>query len=268
MADQKPTQIPTQASSQSTKGAATKAQLSNTVKTLQFAWYVGHLITMVSTIFFALSYVRVFPKAYKFWYKLALFGVVESFGVLILQNIKKNGVNLGALIKEDNFQYLILGLVFFVYSPYVLLTLLSFFLFSTFHVLTYTKHFLLPALNIPETHPVSVKIGNFVASNNTRSMQLAALLEVYTFFLLFVRLLTFSRASLIQFVVYFVFIKLRFEKSAYTRNAFKSIEIKVEDVVNNLGQPAVKNAWLNVKGVFGKIGAFHILNDYTKEKAT
>lgn len=262
MSEEKPSQ-PSQAAPKSAK-----PDLSATVKTLQFAWYVGHLITMVSTIFFALTYVKVFPKSHKFWYKFALLGVVESFGVLIFQSVKKNGANFGVLIKEDNVQYLILGMSLFVYSPYVLLTLLSFFLFSSFHVLSYTKNHLLPSVNIPDSHPVSVQIGNFVSSNNAKSMQLAAVLEVYTFFWLFVRLLTFRQTSLVPFVVYFAFIKLRFEKSAFTRNAFKSIEIKVEDVVNSLGQPAVKDTWLKAKGVFGKIGAFHILNDYTKEKAT
>lgn len=250
------------------KPAATKPELSATVKTLQFAWYVGHVVTTLSTVFFFLTYMKVFPKLYKFWYKLALLGVIESFGVLIYQLVKKNGVNVKVLVKEDNVQYLILALALFVNSPYVLLTLGSFFLFSTFHVLSYTKHYLLPALNVLETHPLLVKIGDFVTANNNKSIQLASVLEVYTLFWLFVRVITFRKTSLVPFVVYLVFIKLRFEKSAFTRNAFKSVEIKVEDVVNRSGQPAAKDAWLKVKGVFAKIGGVHILNDYTKEKAT
>lgn len=267
MSEEKSTKSANQSSTQAPM-ASGKPDLAATVRTLQFSWFVGHVITVVSSVLFALTYIKIFPSSYKFWYKFALLGVVESFGVLIFQSVKKNGANLAVLIKEDNVQYLILGLVLLVYSPYVLLTLLSFFLFSSFHVLSYTKHYLLPALNIPDNHPVCVHIGNFVTSNNSKSMQLAAVLEVYTFVWLLVRLLTFRQTSLVPFVVYLVFLKLRFEKSAFTRNAFKSIEIKVEDVVNNLGQPAVKEAWLKAKGVFGRIGAFHILHDYSKEKAT
>lgn len=260
MSDVKPTQTP--------KPAAAKPELSATVKTLQFAWYIGHVVTTLSTLFFVLTYVKVFPKSYKFWYKLALAGVIESFGVLIFQSIKKNGANVKVLVKEDNVQYLVLALALFLNSPYVLLTLLSFFLFSTFHVLSYTKHYLLPALNIPDTHPISVKIGDFVTANNNKSIQLASVLEVYTLFWLLLRVITFRKTSLVPFVVFLVFIKLRFEKSAFTRNTFKSVEIKVEDVVNKLGQPAVKDAWLKAKAAFARIGAVHILNDYTKEKAT
>lgn len=248
--------------------AVSKSKLSATVKSLQFAWYVGHVITVVSTIFYALTYLRVYPKSYKFWYKFAYLGVIESFGVLIFQSVKKNGLNLKVLIKEDNVQYLFLGLALFVYSPYVLLTLLSFFLFSTFHVLSYTKHYLLPALNIPDTHFVSVKIGEWVTVNNNKSIQLASMLEVYTLFRLFLRVITFRQTSIVPLAVYLVFIKLRYEKSAFTRNAFKSVEIKVEDVINKTGQPAIKDAWIKAKGVFAKIGSFNILNDYTKEKAT
>lgn len=264
MSDTKPAAQPTTA----TKPAVTKPDLSATVKTLQFAWYVGHVVTVVSTIFYGLTYVKVFPSLYKFWYKLALVGVVESFGVLIYQSVKKNGFNYKVLIKEDNVQYLVLGLALFVYSPYVLLTLLSFFLFSTFHVLSYTKHYLLPAFNIPDTHALSVKIGEFVNANNNKSIQLASVFEVYTLFWLFLRVITFRKVSLVPFVVYLVFIKLRFEKSAFTRNAFKSVEIRVEEVVNRAGQPAIKDAWIQAKGVFARVGSFHILNDYTKEKAT
>lgn len=258
----------TNPSAPAAKPAATKPDLSETVKTLQFAWYVGHVITAVSTVFYALTYARVFTKSYKFWYKSALIGVIESFGVLIFQAIKKSGPNFAVLIKEDNVQYLFLGLALFIYSPYVLLTLLTFFLFSTFHVLSYTKHYLLPALDVPETHPLSVKIGDFVTANNNKSIQLASVLEVYTLFWLLVRVLTFRKTSLVPFLVYLVFIKLRFEKSAYTRNAFKSVEIRVEDVVNKSGIVPLNDAWLKAKDVFSRIGSFHIINDYTKEKST
>lgn len=245
-----------------------KPDLAATVKSIQFVWYVGHLVTVISTIFYALTYVKIFPTTYKFWYKLALFGVVESFGVLIFQTVKKNGVNTKALLKEDNVQYLFLGGALFIVSPYVLLTLSTFFLFSAFHVLSYTKHYLLPAFEIPETHIVSVKIGDFVTANNNKLIQLASMLEIYTLGWLFLRMLAFRKRSLSPFLVYLVFLKLRFEKSSFTRNYLKTIELKVEDLVNKSGQPVAKDVWFKVKAALNKIGAVHLVNDYTKEKAT
>ncbi|KAM9913086.1 hypothetical protein OXX69_001935 [Metschnikowia pulcherrima] len=237
------------------------------VQTLQFAWFAGHAVTVISAVFYLLTYVRVFPGAYKFWYKLAFLGALGSFGVLIFQSVKKSGVRPALLLKDDNVHYLVLAAVLFVYSPYVLLTLSTFTLFSTFHVLSYARNFLFPLFNIPETHPLSVHVGNFITANNNNSIALASLLEVYTVAWLFVRVITFRKTSLVPFFVYVVFIKFRFEKSAFTRNAFKSVEVKVESLVNRTGVPAAKNVWIKAKGVFHQIGAISIVNDYTKEKS-
>lgn len=246
----------------------TKPDIAATVKTLQFAWYVGHVITVLSTILYALTYVGVFKGAYVVWYKLALLGVIGSFGVLIFQTVKKNGASPQALLRDDNVHYFFLGLSLFVVSPYVFLTLTTFFLFSTFHVLSYTKHYLLPAFDIPDTHILSVKIGEFVAANNSKSIALASALEVFTLVWLLLRTIAFRKRSLLPLLVYLVFIKLRFEKSQFTRDYFKTLELKIEDLATKSGQPAVKDVWVKVKAVFAKIGAVHLVNDFSKEKAT
>lgn len=241
--------------------SAPKAGLSSTVQTLQFAWFIGHVLTVVGTLFFVLTYARVFPSSYKFWYRVALFGVVESFGILIFQGISKSGVNVKTLLREDNIHYFFLGVVLLVFSPYVLLTLAPFFLFASFHVLSYSKNFLLPSFGINDTHPLSKRIGDFVSKNNSSSIQLAALLEVYALVWLLVRVVTFRKVSLVPFVAYLVFIKLRFEKSAFTRNAVKALEIRVEDVVTKSGNPAVRDAWVKVKGVFAQVGKVKLASD-------
>lgn len=243
-------------------------KLSELVKTLQFAWFVGHVTTLVATTFFALSYVRVFPASYKFWYKLALVGVVDSFGVLVFQAVKKGGAKPAALLGDDNVHYLFLGVGLLFVSPYVLLTLTVYVLFSTFHVLSYTKHYLLPVANIGESHPVSVKIGQFVLANNAASIRWAAVLEVVTLGWLLVRVLTFRATLVIPLVLFAVFIKLRFEKSAFTRSAFKSVEMRAEQAVNATGNPKAKDVWIQVKAVFHRIAAVHLAHDYTKEKTT
>lgn len=246
---------------------AKKTDLPALVNTLQFAWFVGHVVTVLSVMFYVLTYLRIMPKTYKFWYKLALLGVIESFGVLIFQSVKKNGANAKLLLKDDNVQYLLLAAVLFVYSPYVLLTLSTFALFSTFHVLSYLKNYLLPAANIPDSHPLSTQIGNFITANNNKSISLACLLEVYTVGWLFVRVLTFRPTSLVPFLVYVIFIKLRFEKSSFTRSAFKSVEIKAESLVNLTGHPVAKDLWVKVKLAFHKVASISLVNDYSKDKS-
>lgn len=228
---------------------------------------MGHSVTLLSSILFLLSYVRVFPSASLFWYKTALFGVLESFGVLIYQTISKNGFSVTQLPRDDNVQYFGLGLVLFVYSPYVALTLSTFMLFSTFHVLSYVKHHLLPAFGITDSHPVSARIGEFISANNNGSIALASLLEVYTAGWLFLRVITFRKVSMIPFLGYVVFLKFRFEKSLYTRNAFKSVEVRIDDLVNMTGQPVVTDAWVKVKTLFYRLSAITITGE-SKQKKT
>ncbi|OBA21912.1 hypothetical protein METBIDRAFT_139837 [Metschnikowia bicuspidata var. bicuspidata NRRL YB-4993] len=241
--------------------------LAEQVKTLQFAWFAGHAVTVLSGAFYLLTYVRVLPGAYKLWYKAAFLGAVESFGVLIYQLAKKLGVHPRLLLRDDNVHYLFLAAVLFVRSPYVLLTLSTFLLFSTFHVLSYARSFLFPAFDISDSHPLSVQVGSFVSTNNHSSIAFASLLEVYTVGWMLVRVLTLRPNSLLPLAAYVVFIKLRFEKSAFTRNAFKSVEVGVEGWVNKSGVPAARSAWVSVKGAFHQAGAFLLVNDHTKEKS-
>lgn len=240
----------------STASTATPATSQASLFTsLQFAWFVGHLVTVLSFGLYLLTYLRIFPKCSKFWYKLALVGVIESFGLLIFQFTKKNGTNIKMLARDDNVQYLALALSLLVFSPYVMMTLAPFVLFSTFHVLSYTRNTLLPHFGIPETHSLSVQIENFVSSNNNKSISLAALLEVYTLFLLFLRLITFRPTSVVPFFSFVLFITLRFNKSAYTRSAIKSVEVRIDELVGRAGVPAIKSAWVAVKGVIAKFGS-------------
>lgn len=237
------------------------------VKTLQFAWFVGHAVTWASSTMFFLTYLRVFPSASQYWYKTALLGVLESFGVLIYQSVTKNGFSVSLWLRDDNVQYLALALVLFVHSPYVALTLSTFFLFSTFHVLSYAKHNLLPAMGIPDAHPVSARIGDFIAANNNKSIALAALLEVYTGAWMFLRVIAFRAVSLVPFLAYVVFLKLRHEKSQFTRAALKSVELRMEDLVNMSGNPMAKEAWVNVKAVFSHIGSTSLTGKSRPPKA-
>ncbi|KAK6456228.1 uncharacterized protein RJT20DRAFT_5620 [Scheffersomyces xylosifermentans] len=240
-------------------------KLLETIKTLQFAWFVGHFVTLISVFYYTLTYIRIFPSTYKLWYVTALLGVIESFGILVYQLVQKNGFNVGLLLKDDNTHYFLYGLLFLWMRPYVLLTLFPFALFSLFHVLVYVKGYILPIFRL-ENSPISEHIGNFVSKSNTKSIQLASGLEIVTYVWLFFRMLAFRKRSLSPFLAYTVFIKKRFETSVYTRDFFKQIEVHIDTNVNKIGHPTLKNVWVQVKDVFRKIGGFYLVNDYTKEK--
>ncbi|CUM67807.1 uncharacterized protein PRCAT00005513001 [Priceomyces carsonii] len=257
--------VPETKTNTSSKAGLDKEKLATAVRSLQFAWFVGHVVTLLSIFFYLLTYVKL-GKYPRFWYQLALIGIVESFGILIYQLSKKT-TSFGTLIRDDNVQYFFLGVGLLVTRPYVLLTLLPFALFSVFHVLAYTKAYLLPVARLDE-HPISTKVGDFISKNNVKSVQLAAVLENFTLVWLFLRIVTFRKRSLLPFILYALFVKVRFEKSSFTRNHIKSIEVFIDNTVNKSDVPAIKQTWITAKGVFRRIGSFHLVNDYTKEKLT
>lgn len=248
------------------KQAFNKEQLISTVQTLQFAWFIGHVITLIGVFYFTITYVGIGKKYYWIWYILALLGVVESFGILVFQLVKKQGFNVNVLKKDDNVHFFVLGLLFLILRPYIIFPILPFQLFSLFHVLSYAKSYLFPIFNIGESSAIYKQVDSFITKNNGKSIQLAGLLEVVSLFFLGFRVLLFRKRSLTPFLIYLIFMKLRFEKSVVTRNNFKIIEVKIDDTVNSLGNPNVKDIWIKVKGVFNKIGSTYLVNDYTKDK--
>jgi hypothetical protein len=116
--------------------------------------------------------------------------------------------------------------------------------------------------------PIAAQVGHFVNNNNTKSIQVASLLEIISWVWLLVRVITFRKRSLTPFLVYSLFLKLRFEKSVFTRNHVKRLELRIESAVNNANNPTVKNIWIQFKDVARRIGAITLVNDYSKEKLT
>lgn len=224
-------------------------------------------MTLLSVTFYTLTFVRIGHRTQFFWFYLATLGIIESFGILIFQLVSKKSLQVSGLLKDDNTQYFLLGFFLLLLRPYIMLPLLPFGLFSAFHVLAYTKGHLLPAFGMGDS-PIATKLGHFVSTNNTKSIQVASLLEIVSWFWLLVRVVTFRKRSLTPFLVYTVFLKLRYEKSVFTRNHFKQLEVRIESAVNNANNPAVKNAWIQLKDVAKMVGGIHLVNDYTKEKLT
>lgn len=265
--DTKSTPIPDSKSTK-TKAGIDKEKLATTVKTLQFGWFVGHFLTLISVFFFTLTYLKIGARIYWFWYDLAALGIVASFGILVYQLVKKVGFDVKTLIKDDNVHFLGLGIMFLILRPYIILPIIPFQLFSLFHVLSYSKAYLLPIFDQDENSKAYKVINGFIANNNSKSIQLACILEVCSLFFLLARVLLFRKRSLSPFLIYLVFMKLRYEKSVVTRNVFKFLELKIDGVVNNVNNPNVKSYWIKAKSGLRKVGDYKLVNDYTKEKTT
>ncbi|CAH6722262.1 pore membrane protein of 33 kDa [[Candida] jaroonii] len=245
------------------KFAIDHEKLIETVQTVQFAWFIGHLFTLLGTFYFILTYFGIFSSWYKIWYNLAVFGIIESFGILIYQHFRKVGTK--NLINDDNVHYYGLGVMLLILRPYIIFPILPFQLYSLFHVLSYTKGYLLPIFNQQNTS-IEKMITNFVNSNNQKSIQLASLLELVCLGFLGLRVIFFRKRSLTPFVIYLIFIKLRYEKSPVTRSYFKFISTKLDSTITGLNNPTATNIWSQVKSVFARVDNFVLVNDYKKNK--
>jgi transmembrane protein 33 len=60
-------------------------RLQGVVQHQQFFWWVGHVIIVLATLFYALAWFR-FSTATKmaaFWYRLAFLGAIGAYGVVV-----------------------------------------------------------------------------------------------------------------------------------------------------------------------------------------
>ncbi|KAK6463220.1 hypothetical protein DFJ63DRAFT_286355 [Scheffersomyces coipomensis] len=239
-------------------------ELIKLVKTPDFARFVGQFITLISVIFYTLTYIGIGSGYYRFWFQLALLGVIESFAVVVFETVKTSGFSFGVLIKDDNVHYLLLASLLLFIRAYVLLTLLPFGIFALFHVLSYVKGYLLPVFGL-EQSSITKQVDSFIKNYNAKSVQLTAIIEIYGYAWLLIRMITFRKRSLSPVLAYTVFLKKRFETSNVTRNYFKTLEVHGDGLVNKVNHPVVKQVWVQFKDVLKKIGGFYLVNDYTKE---
>lgn len=209
---------------------------------------------------FLLTYIGFGKRYHKVWYTIALFGIAELFGILIYQNLTKRGGLVAQLLKDDNVQYFFIAVVLLWVRPYVLLPLLPFFIYLIFHVLVYVNNYILPQEN--------PAITLFIAHNNVNLVRLGTQIEIFSWGWLLLRVLAWRPKSILPFIAYSFFLKMRYEKMALTRSQVKNIEVKIDQVVNSTNVPALKNVWIQVKQIAGKAGLVYLVNDYTKEKTT
>ncbi|ODV59828.1 uncharacterized protein ASCRUDRAFT_76779 [Ascoidea rubescens DSM 1968] len=227
-----------------------KDNLIALAKTAQFAWFSGHIITLTSAFWYLLSFKS--NSLTKFWYRLFFLGVIESFGVIIFQAYKSGPFNVKKILNDDNVQYLYAALLW-LFSPITTLALFPFIFFSIFHTLTYSRACLFPALNIQSDSAISKTIANFIRTNNDKSIRLAANFELILFVWLFFKLLTFKSSAWLDFILYFFFIKVRYEKSVFSRETLSEWVVRVDSLVADPRvPPQIKNYYTEFKTIARK----------------
>ncbi|CAO0795357.1 unnamed protein product [Mucor circinelloides] len=251
--------------------APLQARVLSLVKTLQFAWFSGHVLTLLGTVLYAIT-VALF-RANTYFYKLAYFGALLSYGVVIYKSHGKPQPNANyarKLVMDENAQYLLLALFWFFSAP-ITVTLIPFFTFSAFHALGYVRTNIIPYVfprpaapaggneTAPASWQASVqeKIKSWTDKYYGAAMRFVAQSEVTV---IAVRLiLGLFRLNIVPIILFAQFLRFRYHLSTYTRQTFTELRVKLDALLLPPSAdpriPAVvTKAYTMAKGVITQFG--------------
>ncbi|KAF5007157.1 hypothetical protein FDECE_6510 [Fusarium decemcellulare] len=241
-------------------------------KTLQFAWFVGHLTLILTTIRYGFSWLRMnyYTGMAQFSYRTAFVSAALTYGIVVYKTLRaraKTGARAPAsplaLLSDENIQYLAMALVW-LFSPQYPLALLPYSIYSVFHVATYSRANLIPALLAPKpapeadgaspsrrpavNSPLADQIGAFVKEYYDASMSIVSSLEILLWFRIFLSAILFQRRSWILIVLYTAFLRARYTQSTHVQTSFTHLGARVDSLVGAQGTPpAARQVWQTVK---------------------
>lgn len=201
----------------------------------------------------------------KSWYRLIFIGALDTFGIVIYENLAKyktvtGSLKYGSLLADDNVHYLYDALIWLILPVKQSLAVAPFFFFSVFHVLSFSSSEILPALKVsPALHN---KVTAFAKNNHERSRSLAANFELLLLIVLILKALVWRKGSWISLILYSIFIKLKTERSVFTRNTLKSWEVRIDGIVSAQNiPPVVKAQWVSIKRGLKSVGSFSLVKE-------
>ncbi|KAF7560266.1 hypothetical protein G7046_g3895 [Stylonectria norvegica] len=241
-------------------------------KTLQFAWFCGHMTLIITTIRYGFSWLRMnyYGGVAQFSYRTSFIAAALTYGIVVYKTqrarvktgAKPPGGYLG-ILADENVQYLAMALIW-LFSPQFPLALLPYSVYSIFHVATYTRANLIPVIVAPKpaatatpgspqvkapvNSPLADKIGAFVKEYYDTSMSVVSALEILLWIRLLLAAIFFQRRSWILIALYTAFLRARFSQSSHVQNSFSQLGARVDSLVSAQGTPpAARSIWDTVK---------------------
>ncbi|KAG2217803.1 hypothetical protein INT45_005633 [Circinella minor] len=240
-------------------------RILNLVQTLQFAWFSGHVLTLIGSAIHLLS-VLMFRSATK-PYTIAYVGALISYGVVIYKSHGIPQLNTRyaqRLVMDENVQYLLLALYWFFSKP-ISVTLVPYATFSTFHALGYIRSNIIPTVfPVPSSTASSSRavtwqaktqqrIKSWTDKNYDTAMRFVAQIEVIG--IMGRLLLGIFRLQIMAIFLYAQFLRFRYHLSSYTRQAFTKLRLAMDNVSQDPRvPPVVGKAYLTVKDMITRYG--------------
>ncbi|KAI1470306.1 uncharacterized protein F4812DRAFT_456310 [Daldinia caldariorum] len=251
-------------------------------KTLQFAWFSGHLVLLlcITRYFFSFISFNSTSRWARFSYRTAFISAAVTYGIVVYktwrarQKVGAKNPGILGLLSDENVQYLAMALVWLL-SPQYAFALFPYGIYSVFHVATYTRNNVIPTIQpnkapagaSPGTksqyaNPLAEAIGTFVKQYYDMSMSIVSSLEILLWFRLFLSAIFFQRGSWILIIIYTVFLRTRFAQSTHVQDSFRNLESRLDSLVGAQGNPpALRSVW---EGVKNGTRQFHDITDLGK----
>ncbi|KAK4505234.1 hypothetical protein PRZ48_003197 [Zasmidium cellare] len=260
-------------------GESLQDRLLKLAQTLQFAWFVGHVTLLFTTLRYGLSYIffNYYSRWAQFSYRTAFVAAAATYGIVVFKGYRarqKSGKapqSPVALVTDENVQYLAMALLW-LFSRQYPLALLPYAIYSVFHVLTYTRGILLPTLQPPPATPAGQKpqssgladtIGRFVKDYYDASMSLVAGLELALWFRILGSAIIFVKGSWIILALYTVFLRARISQSTFVQGMIKQAGARGDALVQRQDvPPAARQAWDTTKNVLKQVHDQTDINRY------
>ncbi|KAL2911732.1 Transmembrane nucleoporin [Polyrhizophydium stewartii] len=216
-----------------------QARLKRTVLRLQFVWFAGHLLTVISAaLFVALGLFAPRSRSYYF----ALYGTLLSYGIILYKSYglpQFNTEYLQRLVRDENTQYFVLALLWTTSAP-LSVALIPYATFSVLHVLNYTRNELIPNLvgQGPRSTAMMQAISKFVQSNHAKAIYFVANAEVWVIMPATIVTIFTGHTSLFTPVVYAQFLSFRYAFSPVTKLVFGQLDQTLDRyLMSNMSLP-------------------------------
>lgn len=237
------------------------------MKTLQFAWFAGHVIVLTTTFLYVFS-PRGSSQFHQVLYTLLYLGVIQSFGIIFYQQhysgvARPQSTSSGVFgyLEDENIIYCFLALMW-LFTPRFIWTIPHFFIFSLFHALTYVKSVLCPVVFQMSESSGPVKfLTKFLRENHEKSLSWSCNSELFCLCAVTLRALTFRRRLWVVLALYLLFIKTRYERSANMRSVVRKWEARIDGLISHPNIPStVKQAYASSKIQIAKLGNYSLTN--------
>jgi len=263
------------------QGGSLQERLIQLAQTLQFAWFVGHVTLLLTTLRYGLSYItfNYYSRWAQFSYRTAFIAAAATYGIVVFKGYRaraksgKSPQSPLALVTDENVQYLAMALLW-LFSRQYSLALLPYSIYSVFHVLTYTRGILLPTIQPPAPVPAGEKpkssaladtLGRFVKDYYDASMSLVAGLELALWFRVLGSAIIFQKGSWIILGIYTVFLRARVSQSTFVQGMIKQLGARGDALVQRQDvPPAARQGWETAKNILKQIHDQTDINRYVQ----